>query len=217
MPGPDVIVIGGSAGGIKALKGIFATFEIRPDSVFCVVLHRAPQYSGLTRVLRGYTAIPIHEPSTSPWLCPLAAVTVAPPGYHLLLGNDRSPSSHPQTPVEQYEITPGVRAHLTLDSPVAYSRPSIDVAFSSAALLVNSITAVLLSCANDDGARGCEVVQAAGGQVVLQDPVSCEAPTAVKAAMRRVEPDHVADPAGIGRWLSEVRGSGHLASARTQT
>ncbi len=205
MSGPDVIVIGGSAGGIKALKSIFETLENISESVLCVVLHRAPQYAGLVEVLQGYTAIPVHEPSASPWACPVGAVTVAPAGYHLLLGNDRVRSKQPQTPVEQYETGPGVRAHLTLDEPVAYSRPSIDVVFSSAAHLVNSVTAVLLSCANDDGARGCEAVKAEGGRVVLQDPDSCQAPMAVNAAMRLVDPDHIADPAGIGRWLSEAR------------
>ncbi|MCV7300782.1 chemotaxis protein CheB [Mycobacterium barrassiae] len=202
MSAADVVVIGGSAGGIKALKSIFETLENISDRVLCVVLHRAPQYSGLVQVLQGYTALPVHEPSTSPWACPSGAVTVAPAGYHLLLGNDRILSKEPQTPVEQYETGPGVRAHLTLDAPVGYSRPSIDVVFSSAAQLVNSVTAVLLSCASDDGARGCDAVKAAGGRVVLQDPDSCEAPIAVNAAMRRVVPDHVADPFGIGRWLS---------------
>lgn len=38
---------------------------------------------------------------------------------------------------------------------------------------------------------------------MLQDPDSCEAVLAVNAAMLRVEPDHVADPHEIGRWLSE--------------
>ena len=83
-----------------------------------------------------------------------------------------------------------------------HSRPSLDVTFASAAELVNPVTAVLLSCANEDGARGCEVIKSVGGRVVLQDPASCEVPTAVDAALRRFTPDLVADPAEIGRWLS---------------
>ena len=202
MPGPDVIVIGGSAGGISALRGIFQTLNDIGNSVVFVVLHRAPQYGGLAQVLQGFTAIPIHEPSTSPWTCPSGEVTLAPAGYHLLAGNERRRSREPQTPVEQYDTGPGVRAHLTLDAPVLCSRPSLDVAFASAAVLVNSVTAVLLSCASEDGADGCEAVKAAGGRVVLQDPATCDAAIAVNAAMRRVHPDHVADPNGIGRWLS---------------
>jgi two-component system chemotaxis response regulator CheB len=204
MPGPDVIVIGGSAGGIGALRGILTTLGDVRNSVVVVVLHRAPYYAGLAEVLQSYTAIPVREPATTPWTCPPGEVTLAPAGYQLLVGNDRRRSEHPQTPVEQYERRPGVRAHLTLDAPVLCSRPSLDVAFSTAAGLANSVTAVLLSCASEDGAAGCEAVKAAGGRVVLQDPTSCEAAIAVNAALRRVEPDHVADPPGIGRWLAEL-------------
>ncbi len=157
MPGPDVVVIGGSAGGIKALRGVFDTLGDARDIVVLVALHRAPQYAGLDRVLQGYTAIPIREPTASPWACSPGEVTLAPPAaYHLLVGNDRNPSTEPATPpVEQYETgPPGVRAHLTLDAPLLHSRPSLDALFSSAAQLVNSVTAVLLSCASDDGGPG---------------------------------------------------------------
>ncbi len=206
MSAPDVIVIGGSAGGMKALNAIFQTFTHPGNSVVIVVLHRPPQDTPLVEVLRTYTPIPIHEPSDSPWTCAAGTVTVAPAGYHLLVGNNRIPLPQKEIRIAQYEAGPGVRVHLTLDAPVAYSRPSLDVAFASTAELVNSVTAVLLSCANEDGAHGCEVVKAAGGKVVLQDPATCEAAAAVKAAMRRLAPDHVADPQGIGRWLSESVG-----------
>ena len=199
-----MVVIGGSAGGMKALRGILQTLESFPETVVCVVLHRSPKHSPLVEVLQTYTAIPVREPASSPWTCSPGEMTVAPAGYHLLVGNNRRLSSEPSTPVALYETGPGVRAHLTLDAPVVHSRPSIDVTFISAAELVNPVIAVLLSCANDDGAAGCEAVKAAGGRVVLQDPASCEAAAAVNAATRRVDPDHVADPEGIGRWLSQA-------------
>lgn len=189
---------------MKALRGIFETFDDAHDAVVCVVLHRSPEPSPLAEVLQAYTAFPVHEPSTSPWTCPAGVVTVAPAGYHLLVGQERYLSQEPSTPLGLYESAPGVRAHLTLDGPVAHSRPSLDVAFESAATLANPVIAVLLSCANEDGAAGCEAVRAAGGRVVVQDPATCEAPVAVNAVMRRLEPDHVADPRGIGRWLAQA-------------
>lgn len=204
MSGPDVIVIGGSAGGLQALRGIFQTLEITANTVLCVVLHRRPEPSPLAEVLQSYTEIPILEPDDSPWTCPAGSVTVAPAGYHLLIGENRRLSEGRHGSVAHYERAPGVRAHLTLDTPVAHSRPSLDVAFASAADSLDSVTAVLLSCANEDGAAGCAAVKAAGGRVVLQDPATCEAAAAVDAAMRRVEPDLVADPQGIGRWLSQT-------------
>ncbi len=203
MARPDLIVIGGSAGGLKAMRGILESLDFR-DSVVCVVLHRPPDRSPLAQVLQTYTRFPVSEPSDSPSLCPPGTVTVAPAGYHLLVGRNRSLAEQPQTPVAPYDTVPGVRAHLTLDAPVAYSRPSIDVAFMSAADFGESAVAVLLSCANEDGAAGCAAVKAAGGRVVLQDPASCEAPVAVRAALRAVTPDHVADPGGIGTWLTDA-------------
>jgi two-component system chemotaxis response regulator CheB len=201
LPAPEVVVIGGSAGGLKAVQGIFETLDDIGDTVVCVVLHRSPDHSPLAQVLQNYTALPVREPSTSPWPCPPGTVVVAPAGYHLLVGRSRRRCEQPQSPVAPYETGPGVRAHLTLDALVAYSRPSIDVTFCSAAELPTPAVAVLLSCANDDGAVGCAEVKAAGGRVVLQDPATCEATMAVKAALRRVTPDHVADPRGIGTWL----------------
>ncbi len=204
MSGPDVVVIGGSAGGMKALNLILQTFKHAENCVVLVVLHRSPQDSPLVEVLQAYTKIPIREPDDSPWTCPVGEIAVAPAGYHLLVGNDRILLPESESRVNQYETSSSVRAYLTLDAPVAYSRPSIDVAFFSAAELVNSVTAVLLSCANEDGARGCEAVKAAGGRVVVQEPATCEAAAAVDAAMRRVQPDHVADPRAIGQWLSQA-------------
>lgn len=206
MAHPDLIVIGGSAGGLKAMRGVLETLDIR-DGVVCVVLHRPPDYSPLAEVLQTYTTFPVSEPRDSPWVCSPGTVTVAPAGYHLLVGRSRNlaeqpPSGQSHSPVSPYDSAAGVRAHLTLDAPVAYSRPSIDVAFISAADFGESAVAVLLSCANEDGAAGCAAVKAAGGRVVLQDPASCEAPIAVRAALRAVTPDHVADPGGIGTWLT---------------
>ncbi|CAN5128768.1 chemotaxis protein CheB [soil metagenome] len=203
-----MIVIGGSAGGMKALRGVLATLEGIGDRVVIVVLHRPPEYSPLAEVLQGYTDVPVQEPSSSPSECPPGTVTVAPAGYQLLVGRNRRLVTEPQTPIALYETGAGVRAHLSLDAPVAYSRPSIDVTFISAAENFDAVTAVLLSCANEDGAAGCAAVKAAGGRVVLQDPATCEAPTAVNAAMRRVTPDQVADPRGIGTWLSRSVRSG---------
>lgn len=208
MSAPEVVIIGGSAGGMKALQAIFQTFKHVGNTVVIVVLHRSPLDSPLVEVLQTYTGIPIHEPTTSPWSCAVGTVTVAPAGYHLLVGNARIPLQEKLTRVAQYETGVDVRVHLTLDAPVAYSRPSLDVTFASAAALVNPVTAVLLSCANEDGAYGCEVVKAAGGQVALQDPATCEVATAVTATMRRVEPDHTADPQGIGSWLSRTVAQG---------
>jgi two-component system chemotaxis response regulator CheB len=200
---------------MKALSGILSTFQNIGNCIIVTVLHRPPQESPLVEVLQTYTRIPVHEPTTSPWLCPTGSMTVAPAGYHLLIGNDRTQLQAPATAVGLYHSGSKVRVHLALDQPVAYSRPSIDVTFISATQLVNSVTVVLLSCANEDGAAGCAAVRAAGGKVVLQDPASCEARAAVTAAMRLVEPDYIGNPGDIGRWLTRRYPQGRNAPSQT--
>jgi len=62
---------------------------------------------------------------------------------------------------------------------VLFSRPSIDVLFESAADAYGpGLFGVLLSGANEDGARGLACISAAGGGTVVQDP-----DTAVARAM----------------------------------
>jgi len=85
---------------------------------------------------------------------PLAAATVylAPPDYLLL-------------------IDPGPVFALSVDDPVNFSRPSLDVLFQSAAdVLGERCAAVLVSGASSDGAQGLLAIQKAGGLVAIQDP-----------------------------------------------
>ncbi len=50
-----------------------------------------------------------------------------------------------------------------------FSRPSIDVLFESAAVAWRTqVLGVLLSGANDDGARGLAMIRAAGGRAWVQ-------------------------------------------------
>lgn len=82
-------------------------------------------------------------------------VYLAPPDYHLL-------------------VDEGVLA-LSLEAPVALSRPSVDVLFASAADSYGpSLAAVVLTGANADGSQGALAVKQAGGTVLVQDPEEAE-------------------------------------------
>ena len=93
-------------------------------------------------------------------------VYFAPPDYHLLVESDRHFS-------------------LSVDEPVMYSRPSIDVLFESAADAYGAgLIGVILTGANSDGAIGLSSIMQAGGVGIVQDPNQAQASAMPEAAMR---------------------------------
>ena len=164
----ELVVIGGSAG---ALEGLVALVPALPDAFtapLVITLHLgATQRNLVPDILRNVTRRPVAEAEDK---LSLAAgnMYVAPPNYHLLVERTGSLA-------------------LSVDDIVNYSRPSIDVLFESAADAYGPRCAgVLLSGANDDGARGLERIVATGGRAFVQVPASATHPTMPEAAMRRL-------------------------------
>ncbi len=109
-------------------------------------------------------------------------VYLAPPDYHVL-------------------IEPG-RMALSIDEPVSYSRPSIDVLFESAADVYGSkVLAVLLTGANADGAKGLARVKEAGGYAIVQDPTTAESPEMPTAGIAGAPVDRVLHLEDIAREI----------------
>ena len=81
---------------------------------------------------------------------------------------------------------------LSLDPPVLFARPSIDVLLESAADSYGAgALAVVLTGSNEDGAYGAAAVKRAGGRVVVQDPRTARAPAGPLAVMGRTVVDAV--------------------------
>ena len=152
-----------------------------------VVLIHLPRHrsSALGGALSGRCRLALREPLDKEPLAP-ATVYLAPPDYHLL-------------------IDPGPSFALSVDEPLNFSRPSIDVLFESAAdVLGRRCAAVLLSGANQDGARGLRAIQAAGGLVAIQDPADA-AQGAMPAAALALCPDaQVLSARGISHWVQQL-------------
>lgn len=188
----DAIVIGGSSGSIEALMELLPAL---PRSLRCpvvVVVHLPKNHpSLLTEIFLPYSALPLHEPSDKDALVP-ATVFFAPPDYHLLVEN-------------------GPHFALSVDPPLHYSRPAIDVLFESAAHVYGErLVGVLLSGANDDGAAGLQAIAEAGGLVVVQSPASSGMRHMPEAALRRTRADHCLAPADIGQLLCDLNYQGLL-------
>ena len=112
-------------------------------------------------------------------------VYLAPPDYHLL--------------VDEGVLT------LSLEPPVTFSRPSVDVLFESAADSYGTgLTAVVLTGANDDGSRGAVAVRDAGGTVLAQDPEEAERREMPEAAIATGAVHEVLALHGLAVRLSEL-------------
>lgn len=188
----QAVVIGGSSGGIDALIELLPALPASLRVPVIVVLHLPrDRPSLLPAIFQTRCALPLREAHDKDPLAP-GAVYFAPPDYHLL-------------------VDTGPRAALSVDPPVHYSRPSIDVLFESAAdLYTKHLIGVLLSGANEDGTRGLQAIAAAGGLLVVQDPASAAMPTMPLSAVGRAPVHHVLPPAGIGRLLAQLHHEGRL-------
>lgn len=166
-----IVVVGVSLGGLAALSRFLRAL---PDSVRAPVVivqhrrHDSPE-GPLAALLKPSTSRPISEPNDKDPIID-GHLYLAPAGYHCLVERDQFV--------------------LSLDPPVRYARPSIDVLFESAASSWGpAVTAIVMTGASDDGAQGAAAVKREGGLVFVQDPSTAESPIAPKAARTAVKPD----------------------------
>jgi two-component system chemotaxis response regulator CheB len=94
---------------------------------------------------------------------------------------------------------------LSTESPVGFARPSIDVAFSSAADVYRErAVGLILTGANADGARGLARIKAMGGLALVQDPQSAESRAMPEAAIAATRVDSILSLAEIAPFLNEL-------------
>jgi two-component system chemotaxis response regulator CheB len=183
-PPTEAIVIGGSAGAMEALSEILPALPPGFPIPIAIVLHLPPNRTSLlAQVLGARCAVAVREVEDKEPLAP-ATIYVGPPNYHLLIERRRTFA-------------------LSVDAPVHYSRPSIDVLFESAADAYGPrLLGVLLAGANQDGVAGLGRIKAAGGATVVQDPQRATSPEMPGGAIRCGYADRVLAPAEIGRALA---------------
>lgn len=186
----ELVVVGTSAGGLSALGRLVGALPKSFPLPIVVVQHRGKESSDdtMTQVLQSSTELVVREAEDKE---PLVAghVFLAPPDYHLL-------------------VDVGYLA-LSVDDVVAFSRPSIDVLFETAADCYGpTVIGVLLTGANQDGTRGLERIKAAGGFVIVQDPATAESPTMPRSAMAAVRVDRVLTLERLAQSLIELAALG---------
>lgn len=160
----DVLIVGGSAGAFSALRAILPVLR-HPQLVAIVVLHQAPNGGDLAELFDGVAGLPCVTVEDKLVAAP-GAIYFAPSGYHLLVEQTRTFA-------------------LSVDAPVNWSRPAIDVSFDSAAEVYGRrLAGLLLTGASEDGARGLRAIADRGGITIVQDPGDAEVSLMPTAAIR---------------------------------
>lgn len=191
----DIIVIGGSAGGIEALRAIVAGFtRDLPAAVFVVIHIPAHSASYLTKILGDAGPLPAVHPQDGEEFGH-GRIYVAPPDHHLLLEDRR------------VLVRRGPKENRF--------RPSIDALFRSAAYVHGPrVIGVVMSGVLDDGISGLWSIERLGGIAIAQKPEDTMHPEMPRAAIEQVAVDHVCTAKDLGPLLVKLAGETVAAPAK---
>ncbi|MCC2956041.1 chemotaxis protein CheB [Massilia sp. IC2-477] len=183
----ELVVIGGSAGGVDALIGLLPEIPVDYRSTVVCILHvPADRDSRLAELFDLRAALPVREARDKEQLQP-GVIYFAGSGYHLSIERDRCFS-------------------LSCEPPVQFARPAIDVLMESAADAYGpAMAGILLTGANHDGADGMCRIRERGGLTVVQDPNEAQASAMPEEAIRRCAPDLVLPLSAIRTLLPMLR------------
>lgn len=193
----NIVVIGGSAGSIDALKIILNGLSRDFPAPVLVVVHIGAHASILPSVLARHSVLPVRHAVQGDRLVP-GEVLVAPPDVHLTVEHD------------------GERgfARLSRGPKENHARPAIDPLFRSAAVAYGAhAVGLLLSGFLDDGTVGLQAIKARGGHAVVQEPEDAAAPDMPASALRHAAVDAVRRAADIAPALVDLVARAGLAPA----
>lgn len=182
----ELLIIGGSAGSLDVLLQVLPELRVPVSKAIIIVVHRKNINDLiLTELLSAKTTVPVKEAEEKD---PIQQniIYIVPPDYHLLIENDKTFS-------------------LDVSEKVNYSRPSIDVTFTSAAeVFGNKLTCILLSGANADGVEGLKAAKRNGGTIIVQHPDSAEIPYMPLQAIKAIEADYVLNDEELKNYFARL-------------
>jgi two-component system, chemotaxis family, protein-glutamate methylesterase/glutaminase len=179
----EAVVIGGSAGSVGVLGDLLPGLPADFPPVLVVVHVLRSSSNPLAGIFAPRCAARVveAEPGTP---IERGSVYFAPADYHLL-------------------VEPTRRCALSIEPPVRFSRPAIDVLFESAADVYGPVLAgVILTGASTDGALGLRAVSERGGRAIVQAPATAEAAAMPEAAIAAVPAARVV---ALSAMLAELR------------
>lgn len=180
-----IVVIGGSAGGLEALKRILTGLETDLPAALFVVLHTAAEGpSMLPTLLRRYGSLPA-EYAVDGEAIVEGRIYVAPQNHHLLVES------------QHVVVSRGPKEN--------GFRPAVDPLFRTAAEAYGQkVIGVILSGGRNDGTAGLAAIKNHGGTAIVQQPEDASATGMPESAIRHVNVDHVASADEIPKLISDL-------------
>lgn len=167
------VVVGVSTGGVAALRFILGALPADFPIPVIVVTHITPDSDdSLAVLLDMLCAIRVKEADEMEAMTS-GTVYLAPANYHLL-------------------VERGDTLAFSIDSPVNFARPSIDVLFESAAEVYGpALIGVIMTGAGNDGGNGLLKIKNSGGVTIVQNPADAEMDAMPRTALQLLKADHV--------------------------
>jgi two-component system chemotaxis response regulator CheB len=185
MAHQNIVVIGGSAGALEALKTLAAGLPKDLDAAIFVVLHVGRQHSVLPEILSSLGSLPAIHPEDGLKI-KNGMIYIAPPDHHLLL---REPG--------RISVSRGPKENLT--------RPAINPLFRSAAETYGAaVIGIILSGTLDDGVAGLAEIKESGGTAIVQDPKTSNYSSMPETAIEYVSVDYVVRADDIPALLPKI-------------
>ena len=181
----NIIVIGGSAGALPAVKQIFSAVTSPLDGAVFIVIHfPEDKISYLPKILGKKSVMPALHASDG-CVIEKGKIYIAPPARHMIIKEGKTFLS---------------------DGPKENRfRPSIDVLFRSAATAYGPmVTGIILSGALDDGVAGLIAIKKSGGATIVQDPTDAIMDGLPLNALKNVKEDYCLPAAKISAVLKII-------------
>lgn len=182
----ELVMIGGSAGSLQVILELVRKLDADLDFPIVLVVHRKAQSTSILQtLLQQFSAKQVIEIEDKTEI-ESNNIYIAPADYHLLFDS---------------------KVNVSLDRSEKYhfSRPSIDIAFSSASeIYQENLLAILLSGANADGIEGLRFVKNHGGKVWIQDPDTAEVDYMPRHAAEQVSYDLLVTSETLYKSISQL-------------
>ena len=185
------LVIGVSAGGLAALELLLPKLPKSFALAIIVIQHRGQNNirsteedaeDFLVEYLKARCELPVLAASMGDKI-KTGHIYIAPAKYHLLIEQEQTFS-------------------FSLEPPVNYALPSIDVLFESAShCYKNQLIGLILTGASSDGSQGLKIIKVNNGLTIVQDPSTAEASFMPTAAIAAHKVDHILPLSDIGTFL----------------